>query len=105
MIVFNWFKNEVQILEITQRSIQGAIEQLAKDPDWGNPFGYDIKVMREGDGMETEYTINPVPHKPCGETVINMFKEKPIYLPALFQGADPFIDHGKTTPMNSILKS
>lgn len=100
MIVFNWFKNEIQILHITQRSIQTSIEQLAKDKDWGNPFNYDLKITRDGDGMETEYTVNPVPHKPVGEEVLRAFADKPIYLPALFQGADPFINHGQVTPLN-----
>lgn len=99
LIVFNWFKNEVQILEITQRSIQSAIENLSKDADWGSPFDYDIKVVREGEGMETEYSVNPAPKKPITDDVRKAFEAKPIYLPALYQGADPFINHGSVTPM------
>jgi hypothetical protein len=102
MVVFNWFKNDIQILQITQRSIQDSIEKLAKDSDWGNPFFYDIKVSRSGDGMETEYTVNPAPKKDLPIEVYALFKAKPIYLPALYQGADPFINHGEITPLNDI---
>lgn len=102
MIVWNYIKNEIQILEITQKSIQSVIQQLAKDDDWGNPSFYDIKVLKEGDGMDTEYTINPVPHKPVLPEILQAFKNKPCYLEALYQGADPFIDHGQVTPPNDL---
>jgi len=102
MIVWNYLKEEIQILEITQKSVQSAIEQLAKDADWGNPFSYDIKVIKEGDGMDTEYTINPVPHKPINAEILEAFKAKPCFLGALYQGADPFINHGQITPLNDL---
>ena len=90
MIVFNYFANEIQVLQITQKGIIGAIEKLAKDEDWGSPSGYDIKVTRKGEGMDTEYTVNPVPHKPLSADVIQAFNDKPVYLPSLFEGEDPF---------------
>ena len=104
-IVFNYFKNEIQIMEITQKSIQGAIEQLSKDSDWGSPFTYDIKIIRGGDGMETEYTINPVPHKPVAAEVLEAFRNKPCHLEALYLGDDPW-DMTKSgnqrTPLNDM---
>ena len=89
-ICFNYSKNEIQIMEITQKSIQSAIEQLAKDADWGSPFEYDIKVIKEGDGMDTEYTINPVPHKLVSADILDAFHNKPCNLELLFDGKDPF---------------
>ena len=103
MIVWNRSLNKIQILEITQRTIMGAIEQLAKDEDWGTPFQYDIKVTKEGDGMETEYTINPSPHKSIEQEVLDAFKSKPIFLPALYQGLDPMANHGEITGLNDLV--
>lgn len=102
MIVWNYSKSEIQILEITQKTIQSVIEQLAKDEDWGSPYGYDLKVIKEGDGMETEYSVNPAPHKPVTKEMTDAFTAKPIYLPALFQGADPFAQHGEHTIKNDL---
>lgn len=101
-IVWNYQNNQIQILEITQKSIQAAIETLAKDADWGNPFKFDITVNKEGDGMDTEYTINPVPHKPIGQDVLDAYKAKPCYLEALYMSADPFAENSQRTPLNDL---
>jgi len=90
-IVHNAKTNSIQILEITQSSIQGAIQQLSKDADWGAPYGYDIKVVKTGDGMETQYAVNPVPHKPVSQEVKDLLAAKPIDLEKLYDGTDPFV--------------
>lgn len=89
-IVWNVNEAQIQIMQITQKSIQKFIESLSRDEDWGLPFEYDIKINREGEGMETEYTVNPVPHKPVSQEILDAFKERPINLDALFSGGDPF---------------
>ena len=89
-IVFNHAAEEIQILEITQATIRKTIESLCNDKDWGAPFGYDIKIVKTGEGKDTEYAVNPVPHKPVDPYIIKCFKERPCALDALFHGADPF---------------
>jgi hypothetical protein len=82
--VYNYQEEKVQILEITQKSIMSAIEVLVKDEDWGDPKGYDIVVTRTGDGLETEYQVNPKPHS-------DIDVEAPtVDLTKLFTGEDPF---------------
>lgn len=39
------------------------IFNLATDPEYGNPQMYDIKVKREGEGMDTTYNVIPSPKK------------------------------------------
>lgn len=102
MIVWNYTLNKIQILEITQKTIQGAIEQFAKDEDWGSPYGYDIKVIKTGDGMDTEYSVTPSPHKPVTDEMTTAYSAKPCYLQALYQGLDPFENHGEVTPKNDL---
>lgn len=102
-IVWNYQLSQIQILEITQRSIQSKIETLVKDEDWGNPFGFDITVTKEGEGLDTEYDVNPVPHKPVSEDILQAFRDKPCFLGALYQGADPFLDHGQREPLNDLV--
>lgn len=90
-VVWNYKTETISIMEITQSTIQHAIQALSKDEDWGNPFRYDIKIIKTGDGMETEYTVNPVPHKPVTAEVQNAFMLKgEIKLTNLFSGGDPF---------------
>jgi len=90
-VVHDTKTNSIKILEITQSSIQGAIASLSKDADWGAPYGYDIKVIKTGDGMETEYAVNPVPHKPVTQEVKDLLASKPVDLEKLYEGADPFV--------------
>lgn len=90
MIVWNYNEEKIQILQITQATIRSNIETLCKDEDWGAPYFYDIKIIRKGEGVDTEYMVNPLPHKEIAAKVIEAFKEKPIRLEALFDDADPF---------------
>lgn len=89
-IVWNYNEKQIQILQLTQASIRKSIEALCKDEDWGAPFFYDIKIIKKGEQMETEYVVNPLPHKPVTEEMISCFHKKPINLEALYEGADPF---------------
>lgn len=99
-IVFNYAEERIQVLHVTQASIRKAIENFAKDSDWGDPYAYDIKITRSGSGMDTDYTVNPVPHKPVDSYIVSQFKENPCFLEALFVGEDPFSPfHETATPL------
>lgn len=97
-IVYNYAEEQIQIMHITQASIRKSIEALCNDKDWGAPFSYDIKIKKIGEGMNTEYSVNPIPHKPIDPSIIAAFKERPCDLEALFTGEDPFTSK-KYTPM------
>lgn len=90
MPVWNYRDERVQILEITQKSIQKSLRALAKDEDWGSPFGYDIVVTKTGQKLETEYQVNPKPHKKLDPGIIAMYEGMDIRLEALYDGQDPF---------------
>lgn len=99
MICWNYAMSSIQILHITQGTIKRALDMLSKDADWGAPFHYDIKIYKTGDGMETEYTVNPVSPKPLTQEIIDAFAKKPCNLEALFSNADPFAPSERITPM------
>ncbi len=90
MVVWNYSEERIQILQITQATIRNNLETLCKDTDWGAPYFYDVKIIRKGEGVDTEYNVNPLPHKDINPKVIEAFKELPIFLDALFDNADPF---------------
>lgn len=100
-IVHNVMEDRIQIMHVTQATIRRSLEALVRDPDWGAPYNYDIKINRSGEGMDTEYHINPVPHKKVEDRVIQMFKETPCNLDALFVGDDPFAEWASYTPIFS----
>ncbi len=90
MIVWNVLTEQIQIFNPTQLTIQDSLESFIKDSDWGLPINYDIKIVRKGEGVLTEYTVTPVPHKPLSQEILREFKNRPIQLEALYEGLDPF---------------
>lgn len=90
MIIWNYTAEEIQVLHVTQASIRKAIEALCSDADWGAPYFYDIKVVKSGENLETEYTVNPLPHKPLPPHIKDLFNERRCNLDALFTNDDPF---------------
>lgn len=92
-VVYNRKAEQVQILEITQRTIMAGIKALVEDADWGSPLKYDIVVTRTKTGsreMDVEYSVMPRPHKALEEEVKEQSKEISINLEALYEGEDPF---------------
>lgn len=71
--VWNYKDESVEILTIGQKTVQEAILALSKDSDWGNPTTYDIKVVREGDGFNTEYSVSPKPKKEIDPAIVEAY--------------------------------
>lgn len=94
MPVYNFRDKRVQILEITQKTVRKAIENLVKNPKWGNPTGYNIVVERSGSGFDTEYVVNPEPKDDLDQAIIDQYKAMNINLEALYEGGDPFASEG-----------
>lgn len=88
--VYNYKAKSIQILEITQKTIQASIMNLVKNKKWGNPKLYDITITRTGDGFETEYSVVPEPHSDIPEEAFKLYDAKKVNLDALYTGDDPF---------------
>lgn len=91
MVVWNFEHKSIEVLEITQKTIQKTIESLARNEDWGSPLGYSITVNREGEKLETKYTVTPSPIKETPQEVTKAFEElKDFDITRLFSNGDPF---------------
>lgn len=99
MIVWNYNSEEIQVLHLTQATLRKSLEALCNDPDWGAPYFFDLKVMKTGEGIDTEYSLNPLPHKELAPHIKEMFNERRCNLDALFYNDDPFSkEHAEYTP-------
>lgn len=97
MVVWNYTLEMVQILQLTQRTIQKPLVALTKSDGWGNPVGvegYDIVVAKTGEKLETEYQVIPQPKKKIDTGIMVMMRDMNIKLEALFEGKDPFQTNG-----------
>lgn len=88
--VWDYSRDGLFMVEVTQSSILKALTQYAKDEEWGDFTTYDIKIIKEGSGMETKYHVSPVPHKPMRDDILKALKATPINLEALYDGKDPW---------------
>lgn len=90
--VWDYARESLFILEITQSSILKSLTKIANDEDWGDFTKYDIKMSKEGTGKETRYSLTPLPHKPLSDKIQNAVENTKIRLEALYEGKDPWTD-------------
>lgn len=92
--VFNYKTKKVEILEITQKGIMGALQNLARSEEWGDPvLSYSLTITRSGSGFDTEYNVVPNPKTELPADIGDAWekvKAAGFSLQNLFTGADPF---------------
>lgn len=92
--VWAYTTNTLQILSVTQPSIQRELKKLDHDKDWGNLTGYDIEIDREGSGQyDTSYSVTPKPKKPLEDDIKEQLSVGGLpRMEAMFDGEDPFAE-------------
>lgn len=90
VLVWDYDDSQLKVWEITQSGIQSDVAELANDPDWGHPKSYNILLKREGEKINTKYTVIPKPAKPLDDRIVQEWKEAKVNLEAVFaDGAAP----------------
>lgn len=59
-LVWNWDEKKAQILS-KGASILKQLQAIHTDPDYGSIREVDVKITATGEGMETRYTVMPLP--------------------------------------------
>jgi len=94
--VWNFQTKKIEILQITQATIQTALTSLIHNEDWGDPREYSITVNKTGEKLETKYAVLPSPAKPVPADILQAYEEKYINMEALFTGGNPFDEAGES---------
>ena len=92
-VVWNYKIKEIQILEVTQKSVMNGIETLIKTDEWNDPREYDLTITRKKTGSEirdVEYSVVPNPQKPVDPETLERYKTMTIDLEKFYKGGDPF---------------
>lgn len=83
--VFNLATNQIQVLEITQKRLMGALQDLARDKDWGDPvLKYQVTIKKSGKGTETTFQALPVPLKIDVSDIKQQYEESDIDMDRYF---------------------
>lgn len=99
--VWDYSKEGLFVMEITQNSIRKALENYALNEDWGDLTSYDIKIKKEGSGKDTAYTVIPIPPKPVSDKIKKATETTRIRLEALYEGKDPWNDLDATVDVST----
>lgn len=97
-VVWNYQTEAVEILEISQATIQRALEALINNPQWGAPYNYDITITRAGASLDTTYNLQPSPPAPLADEIQAALLNTSVNLEALFTNDDPFTTDQAPTP-------
>lgn len=93
MPVYNFNTNRVEVLEVTQKTVQEAIETYARS-EWGSPLKYNLTVTREGTGRDdTKYTTINGPQSelpPEAQQAWADVQAAGFNILELFKGGEPF---------------
>ena len=107
--VYNYNEKAVQLLELTQKSIMKFIKSLTKSKKWGDVKDYDITITKEGEGLETRYSVMPNPKEKLEKGVMQLYKDMEIRVEAIFDndgfGTDPFSKEGVVVDNNEVAKA
>lgn len=61
-LVWDFASKEAKIMQLPVGGYK-SVAQFGKDPEYGNPKDYNMKIMRTGTGFDTKYQITPSPKK------------------------------------------
>ena len=92
-VVYNIKAKQIQILEVTQRTIMKQLMGLVKDEAWGDPKTYTITITKSKKGtrdVDVEYSTMPRPKQETPPEIVQAYKSMKIDLTALYRGEDPF---------------
>ncbi len=96
-VVWNYSSKQIQILELTQKTVMTAIKALVDNKKWGDPKKYDITVTKTGEMLNTEYSTMPNPHSELEPEIKQLWEETDVNLEALFSSDDPFNSDSEVT--------
>ncbi len=80
---------KLKIWTFTQKSIMNALMDIIEDEDFGDPKNYDLTIIREGESLETRYTVLPLAPKKLTESEQALVGMTNINLEVLFDGGNP----------------
>lgn len=93
--VYNYKTKAVEVLDISQKGLQSAIEGYASQLAWGHPSKYDIIINKTGTGKETKYALRVNPPLPVSVEVSAAIADTPLDLNQLLvSGGNPFLNAG-----------
>ena len=92
--VYNFDTEGVQIMQLSQKSIIRELDGISQMEDYANLLEHDFVLGKEGNGLNTEYSLRPVPRKKGSNDTIQAAWSKSVdegfEIGRLLTGENPF---------------
>lgn len=92
--VYNFEVAQVQILQLSQKSIIRELDAVSQMSDYDDLTAIDFSLGKEGSGLKTEYKVTPLPRKKGADKDIAAAWEESraagFDITRLLSGGDPF---------------
>ena len=91
--IWNYDEAEVQLCEITQKRLIAAFDEIANTEEYDDFDSIDFTIAKEGSGLETRYTLTPLPAKKDAKEQVEEawnVARKTISMEAYVSGDNPF---------------
>jgi hypothetical protein len=92
--VYNFDTEGVQIMQLSQKSIIRELDGISQMEDYANLLEHDFVLGKEGNGLNTEYSLRPVPRKKGADKAIGgawaEAQESGFDIGRLLTGENPF---------------
>ena len=92
--VYNQETKQVQILQLTQKSIIRELDSISQMEDYANLLEWDFVLGKEGNGLNTEYSLRAVPRKKGTDSAIaeawTETRKAGFDITRLLEGTNPF---------------
>jgi hypothetical protein len=92
VVVYNYEAKQIQVLEITQKTIMSPLYELEQSPDWGDLKNYDVEITKKKEGDKTNYITQAIPPKAVAPEILTALEESKVDLSKLFDGKYPIED-------------
>lgn len=91
-LVWDYQRELLAIMELTQKSIIKEILSIMADDDFGDPQEFDIKISKEGSGLQTKYSVKGGPLKAAPAAALAAIEDEDFFcnLDNMFYNLDPY---------------
>ena len=95
-----WMDDEVKLLDCDKQTVLKDLKRLDDSKEWGNLLHYDVIVNRDGQMMDTTYSVQPCPKADLSEEGAEAWVEfkKTFDKEAIFEGGKASSEKDETLP-------
>ena len=90
---YSYESGKIAILQLSHKTLIRELDSISQEEDYKDLCAWDFSIGREGSGLNTEYTLRPLPPKVDRAEIASLYKKSlngGFDITALIRGDNPF---------------